>query len=298
MKNLSKKIAIASIVLAVGARIVLNVPYTFATKPNTDDNHKVTICHRTNSVTNPYTMPTVDAASVDGDSSNDNGQGDHLLEHLGPVFDVNNPPPPPHNGDQWGDIIPPFYDDGTPDGLPSLNWTAAGQAYFYNGCNIPGVTPTITPTVTPTATPTNTPTPTPTGCQRDCGGNNPTPTPTNTPTPTITPTPTTGGGNNPTPTLTDTPTPTPYDPGNQGGPGDGLSDGRSDGRSDGGSSGSQGSVLGASTAAAQGEVLGASTMAKTGTFESNLATIEGIVGAALAAIGIKLNGKAKNKKSK
>ena len=109
----------------------------FGTKP--DPLHTVTICHRTNSVTNPYVQITVDEASVDGDNGNDNGQGDHLLDHLGPVFDVNNPPPPPHNGDQWGDIIPPFYSDGsTPTGYPSLNWDADGQAIFENGCNFPG----------------------------------------------------------------------------------------------------------------------------------------------------------------
>ena len=108
-----------------------------ATQP--DPLHKVTICHRTNSVTNPYVIITVDEASVDGNAGNDNGKGDLLLEHLGPVFDFNNPPPPPHNGDQWGDIIPPFYSDGvTLTGYPTLNWDAAGQAIFANGCNFPG----------------------------------------------------------------------------------------------------------------------------------------------------------------
>jgi hypothetical protein len=128
-------------VLAAVSALALSLLYlvgpALATKP--DPLHQVTICHRTNSVTNPYVVITVDEASVDGDNGNDNGQGDHLLEHLGPVFDANNPPPPPHNGDQWGDIIPPFYSDGsTPTGYPSLNWNAAGQALFENDCNIPG----------------------------------------------------------------------------------------------------------------------------------------------------------------
>ena len=130
-----------SLAIAAGAALALSMLYlvspALATKP--DPLHQVTICHRTNSVTNPYVIITVDEASVDGDAGNDNGKGDHLLEHLGPVFDANNPPPPPHNGDQWGDIIPPFYSDGsTPTGYPSLNWNAAGQALFENGCNFPG----------------------------------------------------------------------------------------------------------------------------------------------------------------
>ena len=108
-----------------------------ATQP--DPLHSVTICHRTNSVTNPYVQITVDEASVDGNNGNDKGKGDHLLDHLGPVFDANNPPAPPHNGDQWGDIIPPFYADGsTLTGYPSLNWNQAGMALFNNGCNFPG----------------------------------------------------------------------------------------------------------------------------------------------------------------
>jgi hypothetical protein len=130
-----------SLVLAAVAALVLSMAYfvrpALATQP--DPNHKVTICHRTNSVTNPYVVITVDEASVDGDEGNDKGQGDHLLEHLGPVWDASTTYSPPHNGDQWGDIIPPFYADGvTPTGYSSLNWNAAGQAIFENGCNPAG----------------------------------------------------------------------------------------------------------------------------------------------------------------
>jgi hypothetical protein len=91
--------------------------------------HRVTICHATTSASNPYVRLTVDVAAVNGQDGPDNGRGDHLLNHTGPVFDAANPVP------GWGDIIPPFYSDGvTPTGYASANWDDAGQAAFANGC--------------------------------------------------------------------------------------------------------------------------------------------------------------------
>jgi hypothetical protein len=104
-----------------------------AVATQTHQPHRVTICHATNSVSNPYVRLTVDEAAVDGQEGKDNGRGDHLLNHSGPVFDAANPVP------GWGDIIPPFYSDGlTPTGFSSANWDDVGQGFFDNGCNTPG----------------------------------------------------------------------------------------------------------------------------------------------------------------
>jgi hypothetical protein len=109
-----------------------------AARPETDP--KVRICHRTASHTNQYTNPEVDADSVDGDTGNDNGQGDHYLEHVGPIW---------FSGIQgeWGDIIPPA---GNHSGL---NWTTQGQAIWNNSCNMPSASPSPSPSASPTPTP-------------------------------------------------------------------------------------------------------------------------------------------------
>jgi hypothetical protein len=75
---------------------------------------RVTICHGTQSRTNPYNQISVaESSAVEGHAS-----------HTGPVFgpDV----------EDWGDIIPPIR-----PGLPrGLNWNAASSAVLDNGCEM------------------------------------------------------------------------------------------------------------------------------------------------------------------
>jgi hypothetical protein len=117
-------------------------------QPGNEDN--VTICHRTNAVTNPYVVITVDVSAVDGDLGNNTGQGDHYLEHQGPVFDPSVDYQPPFSGDEWGDIIPPI--EGVHSGL---NWTAEGIAIYENDCTVPSPTETPTTPTTVVTTPTS-----------------------------------------------------------------------------------------------------------------------------------------------
>jgi uncharacterized repeat protein (TIGR01451 family) len=82
------------------------------------------------------------------------------------VFDWENPPGPPHNGDQWGDIIPSFSWEGDANHAggtyPGLNWTDEGRAIWNDGkCD--GADTAPTPTPVPTGTPDATATPTPEG---------------------------------------------------------------------------------------------------------------------------------------
>lgn len=96
----------------------------------------ITICHATNSDTNPYVQETVDQDAADNNLGNDNGNGDHY-SHTGPIWNDTFK----QNKTAWGDIIPPIIGETT-----GLNWTSEGQAIYYNGCNIP--TPVGVPAVT------------------------------------------------------------------------------------------------------------------------------------------------------
>jgi hypothetical protein len=137
------KLRYGVLAVLVGGLTVIPSVTALATQP--DPNHKVTICHRTHSAGNPYVIITVDEAAINADTGDDNGKGDHQTHNEGPVPN----PPTTENfaavkaaGGWWGDIIPPFYENGDPGYWPSLNWDANGQAVFENGCkptNYPAV---------------------------------------------------------------------------------------------------------------------------------------------------------------
>lgn len=111
--------------------------------------HQVTLCHATDSYTNPYVSETVDVASTQFEGHDG---------HNGPVFYADIP-----KHEQWGDIIPPF-DYGAAGSYPGKNWTADGQAIWNAGCTVaaPTTTTTIAPTTSTTEAPTTTTTEAPT----------------------------------------------------------------------------------------------------------------------------------------
>ena len=83
----------------------------------------VTICHATDSRTNPYRVITVNGSSINEvRNALFNGHGDHD----GVVFSATLP-----KHQKWGDIIPAFGD------FPGKNTDAVG--WIATGCNIPGV---------------------------------------------------------------------------------------------------------------------------------------------------------------
>lgn len=96
---------------------------------------KHTICHATDSTTNPY------AGKDETINPSKSGVLDGHLDHTGPV-----PTSQAHleqlKADHipWGDIIPPFDWDGQ---TFSLNWSEAGQAIFNNGCALPEPEPEL-----------------------------------------------------------------------------------------------------------------------------------------------------------
>lgn len=115
--------AVAVAGLAGGSLLALGVG-TAAAAPAPGRN--LAICHATNSNTHPYVAetPNINAAGLAGGHAG----------HTGPLW---NPTlKAEHIG--WGDVIPPFdytAPDGTTVHYAGMNWTAAGQAVWADGCD-------------------------------------------------------------------------------------------------------------------------------------------------------------------
>jgi LPXTG-motif cell wall-anchored protein len=93
---------------------------------------RVTICHRTNAINNPYVKITVDP-----DAIMNNGHGpNNTLHNIGTgVFDPDFSYP--NNAKNWNDIIPPF--DYTYNGVaqtfPGYNYSGRGLLIYENDCD-------------------------------------------------------------------------------------------------------------------------------------------------------------------
>lgn len=115
------------------AAVVASTP-VFACTEKDDKSHekeydksdaKVTICHATNSQTNPYVTVTVSASSITGKHKILSGHGDHK----GGVW---------YSGTadhSWGDIIPAFT-NANGDKFAGQNMNEAGKKIFDNGCKV------------------------------------------------------------------------------------------------------------------------------------------------------------------
>ena len=111
---------------ALGASAVCGLVLISSASSDQAD-HKVTLCHATDSATNPYASVTVDYHSVLGE-----GHG----SHDGPVFD-------PFTQGKWGDIIPSF-DFGPDATYAGMNLNSIGQNILTNGCSTTSATSTTT----------------------------------------------------------------------------------------------------------------------------------------------------------
>lgn len=163
--------SVAGFIFTSGLLLALTGGTVSEASASAPPNHKVTICHATDSNHNPYVVVTADIASAGYLQGGHDG-------HTGPIR---------VSGDQaahinWGDIIPPYTyvrADGTTFTYAGMNWTAEGQATLANGCITPGQ-PTATPSTRPTSGSTPTPGTTPTPGSTPAPESSPTALPTQT----------------------------------------------------------------------------------------------------------------------
>jgi hypothetical protein len=104
------------------------VPYiTIGTPKASAAQNDVRICHIDNNVNDPYQSISVSPSAIDGV-----GNGDHYLEHVGPIATSTVVAQQLKDAHQsWGDIIPPL-----PNFHSGLNWTSVGQAIWNANCSV------------------------------------------------------------------------------------------------------------------------------------------------------------------
>jgi hypothetical protein len=135
-------------IVGVGLSVVLTLACVLATPAAATPQDKVTICHATSSVSNPYVQNTVNENAIVKPNGTPKGHG----AHTGPVY--------PEAG--WGDIIPSFpytNDHGGTSIYPGLHWDTDGQAIWSGGCLVVPTEPPpepITTTTQPEVTTTTT----------------------------------------------------------------------------------------------------------------------------------------------
>ncbi len=141
LKKISAQVLATGLIFVLAFCVVSIAKVAKAENNNNSHGNKVRICHRTDDVNHPYNSILVNQSAVDGI-----GQKDHT-HHEGPVASSQAVAQAlKDNHEKWGDIILPHPGN-------SLNWTTAGQAIWYNGCNIPGEpTPSPTPSESPSPT--------------------------------------------------------------------------------------------------------------------------------------------------
>jgi hypothetical protein len=146
-----RRLAVFSVIGATLAALAVGGIGVLSASAQGGNEDNVTLCHATDSATNPYVVITIDQNGIDNINTGPNGHG----THTGPL--VTSEAEAQALKDQhiqWGDIIPAFNIGGV--NFPGLNNTPAGLAILANGCNFVTPTPPTQPPVT-TAPPTTAP---------------------------------------------------------------------------------------------------------------------------------------------
>jgi hypothetical protein len=137
---------VLSLALGFGLTATVSVPANAAPSRSSE---KVTICHRTSAVTNPYRMITVSVNSIVSNNGHHNNVHNHEANGADPetngpgVFNPATQYAPSQK--KWEDIIPPFYYNVTQGQtvtrtyFEGRNWTTAGKDIYYGIGNKAGL---------------------------------------------------------------------------------------------------------------------------------------------------------------